>query len=170
LFACALIDASGNVETSLMMTDAFADQERVRLQAAGYQDVLKIGDGDEAVPGKPLVPAPEAQRRARIAEVDASVAVQLAKGFEWPPGSGQRLSLSDHGQAKVHEAYLMRDFLAFPIRWATLDDLSFVSIADAAELQQVAAVMVQTVQAVLHAATDAKIAINNDASLEPATP
>jgi hypothetical protein len=161
LFPYALIDANGNVETSLMMTDEFADSERTRLQAVGYQDVVKLNEGDVAVTGQPIVPAGEAERRAAITKVDASVASQLAQGFEWPAGSGQRLSLSDHGQAKIHEAYVMRAFLVFPIRWSTLNDLSFVTIADANELEQVAVAMVQTVQAVLHAATDAKIVINN---------
>lgn len=159
MFPYALIDANGNVETVLLMTDDFADVERVRLQAVGYADLVKVNEGDRATPGAPLMSEDQAFFQDSIAKINAEAASRIEKGFEWPAGSGLFLSLSIHGQAKINEAYSVRDMLRYPLRWMTVDDKAFIIVQNAGELAQLTAAMVATVQEILRSATDAKIVL-----------
>lgn len=145
-FPYALIDANGNVEISLMMTDLFADTERARLQDLGYQDIIKIEPGALAVNGQPFIPAAEAAVKKQIAAAHEATQKQLSEGVEWPADSGQflqpnvgQITLSALAQAAASGALLDS---RFPLPWPVGDGSTFYSFPNAADVAAMYAAVV----------------------------
>lgn len=100
-------------------------------------------------------------RAAKIAEIDARTEELIAQGFEFPPASGQRFSLSTNAQRTLLAADVMRDDPSFtyPVNWNTLDDTGVLTVADSATLHNFVLTAVGTVRSILDAGTALKDAV-----------
>lgn len=77
------------------------------------------------------------QKKSKIREIDARTdALIVEKGFEYPAGSGQIMSLSHIAQTNANSLrQLERDgVLTFPFNLPLMDDSGFVPFANATEL------------------------------------
>lgn len=74
-------------------------------------------------------------------------------GFEWPPTSGQRFSLSLNAQIKWLGLDSAREDMTYPYRVPTKDNDIFHSIQDAAEAHNMYLTAVGTIDALLSAGT-----------------
>ena len=72
-------------------------------------------------------------KSAKALAVDARTAALIDLGFEFPPGSGLRFSLSLAAQSNLTNAFINRTNPAFtfPLKWTTLDSLVVIDIPDA---------------------------------------
>jgi hypothetical protein len=83
------------------------------------------------------------------------------RGFEWPPASGKRFSLSGNAQRKWmgFDMAVTKGAVTFPYNVATKDNDEVYSIADAAEASNMFLTVIGTVDAVLSLGTATKNAI-----------
>lgn len=95
---------------------------------------------------------------ALVARVDESASDRIVngQGFEHPPGSGKRFSLTLEAQTKWNGLYNARNSIAYPYVVPTKDDRQYHSIADAAEVETMYKAAVSTMTAELDAANAAK--------------
>ena len=75
-------------------------------------------------------------KAAKFTAVDEKTVELIKRGFEFPPGSGQRFSLSNEAQSLLLGAYQSRNepLFSYPLSWNTLDDSSVLDIPDAETL------------------------------------
>jgi hypothetical protein len=75
-------------------------------------------------------------KAAKFAAIDERTVDLIRRGFEFPPGSGQRFSLSNEAQSLLLGAYQSRNdpLFTYPISWNTLDDSGVLEIPDAETL------------------------------------
>jgi hypothetical protein len=137
-FPYAILDADGLVHTACMMSDALADSERTRLQALGYQDVVKLNEGDVAIPGQPIILAADAAIKAQVTAIHETTREQIAQGVEWPEDSGLflapsvgQITLSALAQASVSGVLLDS---RFPLPWPRVGGQEFYFFPNAADV------------------------------------
>lgn len=75
-------------------------------------------------------------KAAKFQAIDEKTVELIRRGFEFPPGSGQRFSLSNEAQSLLLGAYQSRNdpLFTYPLVWNTLDDAGALEIPDAATL------------------------------------
>ena len=100
-------------------------------------------------------------KAARFAEIDARTDELVGLGFEYPPSSGQRFSLSAPAQMKLLAADAQRDdpLFTYPVVWNSLSDAGSISLPDSATLHGFVLTAVGTVRAVLDSGTTIKDAV-----------
>jgi hypothetical protein len=117
--------------------------------AAGIAAIDAVIAAHDALPG---------YKRRRCLVIDARTQELIAQGFEFPPSSGNRFSLSLAGQSKINGANQAREDPAFvyPVEWNMVDDSGTISITDAAMLHNFFLSALVTYRAVLDAGTALK--------------
>lgn len=112
-------------------------------------DLVSAGWSVVEVPPAPA-PAPavslEARKGHRLSAVDSRSASLIAQGFTY---QGTVLSASESAQLKWLGAYNSRDALTYPLLVPSLDNQTFISLADAQAVADVYAAAVNRVQQVL---------------------
>lgn len=88
----------------------------------------------------------------RLAKVDAQTAATIANGFAF---SGKTISLSVESQTTIQGAHIIRASLPYPLKWSTIDNDGFVTLASAAD-----------VEALYAAATSAVLVARNNGNVK----
>jgi hypothetical protein len=75
----------------------------------------------------------EDEKQATLEQIDAEIKrrIHSGTGFEFPPGSGIRFSLSANAQIKWIGLAVGADFSRYPLRVPNIDDTAFFDIPDA---------------------------------------
>jgi hypothetical protein len=94
-------------------------------------------------------------RQKKFDAIDARTDELIGQGFTW---SSAQFSNSLFGQSKVDGAYAAKDLTEFtyPIVWNSMDNMTTVSIPDAATMQQFFLAALGTIRAHLDSATPLK--------------
>ena len=96
---------------------------------------------------------------AQVIDATAEFRITQSDGFEYPPDSGMRFSMSVVAQVKWLGFYAARDSVPYPITAPTKDDQGSISLANAEAVAGLYLTMVGTMKAILDGATAAKAAI-----------
>jgi hypothetical protein len=94
-------------------------------------------------------------RQKKFDAIDARTDELIGQGFTW---SGAQFSNSLFGQSKVDGAYAAKDLpeFTYPVVWNSMDNMTTVSIPDAATMQQFFLAALGTIRAHLDSATPFK--------------
>jgi hypothetical protein len=92
----------------------------------------------------------------KIKELNARTEEMVAKGFLYPPSSMGIFSLSFDNQLNMIGTNVLSTYQTFPIRWNTLDGLSFHDIVDSADLLNMILVAGATKKAIIDSGTALK--------------
>lgn len=101
------------------------------------------------------------QKPARIKEIDQRTDQLIGQGFEFPPGSGVRFSLSMESQSKLLGMDSLRDdpLFAYPVVYNSIDDMDEFSIPDSATIHSFFLMAVGTYRTHLDSGTALKTQI-----------
>ena len=100
----------------------------------------------------------ESARARKNAEIDRKTEALLAQGFEFPPGSGVRASMSLEAQAKMLAIFTVRDEpeTVYPVEWNSLDDGATITLPDSATVRGFVLTAVGTARAIIDGGTSVK--------------
>lgn len=101
------------------------------------------------------------QKPDRIRAIDQRTTQLIDKGFEFPPGSGVRYSLSVESQSKLLGMDSLRDdpLFTYPVVYNSIDDLGEIAIPDSATIHSFFLMAVGTYRAHLDSGTALKAQI-----------
>ena len=97
-------------------------------------------------------------KRLKFLEVDARTEEIIAQGFEFPPSSGVKISMSVEQQSRIMGMYTLRNDpnLIYPISWNSLDDTTELTLSNASEVEAFYLTGVGTLRAILDSGTAVK--------------
>ncbi len=92
----------------------------------GSDDAISIMDANDqaSVDQEKLTEA----RSTRLKEVDARTTSLMETGFEFPPTSGKRFSLSVESRTVVLGLIIAKDMIPYPLRYNTADQLDYFDL------------------------------------------
>jgi len=78
------------------------------------------------------------EKEAKFKLIDQKTSDLIADGFEYPPGSGSKFSLSIEAQSLMLGAYQSRNaaFMAYPMEWNMKDDSGSIQLLTPEEFEQ----------------------------------
>lgn len=138
--AAECVDSDG-AETTVRFTNALSPADEAKMQT--------VFDAHDAL----LV-----CKASLCTAIDARTGALIALGFEFPPGGGQRFSLSQEAQSRIMGADSLRldPLFAYPLSWNTIDDMGVMSLPDAATVHAFCLTAVGTYRAHIDAGTALK--------------
>jgi hypothetical protein len=109
----------------------------------------------------------EAAKEAKIEQIEARTQWLLNNyGYEFPPGSGQRFSLSVQTCIMLNGLIIAKDVAPYPVRWNTIDQKSVFEIPSAEVVGQFYMTAFGTYKALQDSGTDLKNAIRACTSIQ----
>jgi hypothetical protein len=102
-----------------------------------------------------------AARSERLRDVDARTATLIESGFEFPPTTGKRFSLSVDSRTVILGLIIAKDMIPYPLRYNTTDQLDYFDLQGPDDVLAFYGTALGTFKAVEDAATTIKNALRS---------
>jgi len=144
-FPAGLVTMDGNDTVFQFESDLTAQQQAILDSVVASHDSTDI----------------KHQKPERIRKIDQRTNQLIDQGFEFPPSSGVRFSLSMESQSKLLGMDSLRDdpLFQYPVVYNSVDDLDELSIPDSATIHSFFLIAVGTYRAHLDSGTALKAQI-----------